>query len=49
MNWIRTRLAFSILRSALLCLRGTTVGFYAPLAQHFEFACVDAHIAHIDL
>ena len=44
MNWIRTRLAFSILRSALLCLRGTRVGFYAPLAQHFEFACADVHM-----
>ena len=43
MNWMRTRLAFSIFRSALLCLRGTRVG--APLAQHFEFACVDAHIS----
>ena len=45
MNWIWTRLAFSILRSALLCLRGTRVGFYAPLSQHFEFACADAHVS----
>ena len=45
MNWIGTRLAFSILRSALLCLRGTRAGFYALLAQHFEFACADAHIS----
>ena len=44
MNWIRTRLTFSILQSALLCLRGTRVVFYALLAQHFEFACADAHI-----
>ena len=45
MNWIWTRLAFSILRSALLRLRGTRVGFYALLAQHFEFACADTHIS----
>ena len=45
MNWIRTRLAFSILRSVLLRLRDTRVGFHAPLAQHFEFACADAHIS----
>ena len=44
MNWIRTRLTFSIFRSASLCLRDTRVGFYVPLAQHFEFACADAHI-----
>ena len=35
---VRTRLAFSI-------FRGTRVGFYAPLAQHFEFACADAHVS----
>ena len=44
LNWIRTHLAFSILHSSLLCLRDTRVGFYAPLAQHFEFACGEAHI-----
>ena len=34
-----------IFRSALLCFIGTRVGFYAPLAQHFEFACADAHVS----
>ena len=44
LHWIRTRLAFSILRSALLCLRGIGVSFYAPLKQQFKFVCMDAHL-----
>jgi hypothetical protein len=44
MNWIRTRLNFSIIRSALLSLRGTRGNFYAPLKQHFEFACADVGV-----
>ena len=30
-NWIGTRLNFSIIRSGLLCLRGTRVNFFAPV------------------
>ncbi len=46
MNWIRTRIHFSIIRSALLCLRGTRVIFYtsAPITEHFEFPCAEANM-----
>ena len=44
MNWIRTRLNFRIIRSALLRLRGTRVHFYARVTQHFEFACAEANM-----
>ena len=42
MNW--TRLNFSIIRSTLLCLRGTRVHFYAPVTQYFEFAFAEANM-----
>ena len=37
MQWLRTRLSFSILRSALLCLRGTRVPFYRPVGIDTDF------------
>ena len=37
MQWLRTRLSFSILRSALLCLRGTRVPFYRPVSIDTDF------------
>ena len=38
------RLNFSIIRSTLLCLRGTRVNFYAPVTQYFEFAFAEANM-----
>ena len=37
MQWLRTRLSFSILRPALLCLRGTRVPFYRPVSIDTDF------------
>ena len=37
MQWLRTRLSFSILRSALLCLRGTRVPFHRPVSIDTDF------------
>ena len=37
MQWLRTRLSFSILRSALLCMRGTRVPFYRPVSIDIDF------------
>ena len=37
MQWLRTRLSFSILRSALLCLKGTRVPFYRPVSIDSDF------------
>ena len=36
LNWIRTRLYFSIIRSALLSLRGTRVNFYASVTHSMD-------------
>ena len=45
LNWIRTRLSFSMIRSTLLCLRGTRVPFYnAHLADNFTVAIAEANL-----
>ena len=33
-NWIRTKLSFELVRSALLCVRGTRVPSFKPVSVH---------------
>ena len=37
MQWLKTRLSFSILRSTLLCLRGMRMPFYRPVSINTDF------------
>ena len=44
-SWIRCKLSFLIMKSALLCLRGSrTVGINTDLVDDFSFACDEARL-----
>ena len=45
MSWIRCKLSFLIMRSALLCLRGSrTIKVNTDAVDDFSFACDEARL-----
>jgi len=51
MGWLRCRLSFAILRSAILCIRGSRSSFHRPFRQALNIALAtsEGHIPSADL
>ncbi|CAI8057996.1 hypothetical protein GBAR_LOCUS31557 [Geodia barretti] len=45
MGWIRCRLSFAILRSAILCIRGSRSSRHRPVSElNIELAAAEGHV-----
>ena len=50
LNWMRCRLSFSLIRSAIMCLRGTRSIYHRPIfsGDTMDVACSEGHISTQD-
>ena len=50
MNWIRCKLSFSLLRSAVMCIRGSQSAYHSPaVTEDMDLACSEGRVpSHVD-
>ena len=50
MNWIRCKLSFSLLRSAVMCIRGSRSAYHSPaVTEDIDLACSEGRVpSHVD-
>ena len=49
MGWLRCKLSFAILRSAIMCIRGSRSSLHHPMrdATDIALACSEGHVPHL--